>query len=344
MIKEEQLKKIATEILKAYGEGETNASLAADCLVKADLRGISTHGTYLLIPIFDRIQAGMISIPTKIDVIKEMGAVTIMDGGNGLGQLAARRAMEISVEKAKDFGNAITSVKNTNNISFLGYYTEIASKAGMIGIAASNAAPAIAPWGSREAFIGTNPFSISIPAKNRRTILLDMSSSLVARGKIRQASRNKKSIPLNRALDTEGNPTTNPEEALKGTLLPIAGPKGSGLAIIIDILAGMLSGSKYGTEVKTFHKLEGETGVGMFCVAINIEYFLNLEEFISQVDHYIDSVKNLKKVKDVSEIYLPGEIEFLKEEKAKNEGIELALSTVEKLNDILSQIGSKLRL
>ncbi|MDD3655927.1 MAG: Ldh family oxidoreductase [Atribacterota bacterium] len=344
MIKEEQLKKIATEILKAYGEGETNASLAADCLVKADLRGISTHGTYLLIPIFDRIQAGMISIPTKIDVIKEMGAVTIMDGGNGLGQLAARRAMEISVEKAKDFGNAITSVKNTNNISFLGYYTEIASKAGMIGIAASNAAPAIAPWGSREAFIGTNPFSISIPAKNRRTILLDMSSSLVARGKIRQASRNKKSIPLNWALDTEGNPTTNPEEALKGTLLPIAGPKGSGLAIIIDILAGMLSGSKYGTEVKTFHKLEGETGVGMFCVAINIEYFLNLEEFISQVDHYIDSVKNLKKVKDVSEIYLPGEIEFLKEEKAKNEGIELALSTVEKLNDILSQIGSKLRL
>ena len=344
MIKEEQLKKIASEILKAYGESETNASLAADCLVKADLRGISTHGTYLLIPIFDRIQAGMISIPTKIDIIKEKGAVTIMDGGNGLGQLAARRAMEISVEKAKDSGIATTSVKNANNISFLGYYTEIASRAGMIGIAACNAAPAIAPWGSREAFIGTNPFSISIPAKNRRTILLDMSSSLVARGKIRQAFRNKKSIPLNWALDAEGNPTTNPEEALKGTLLPIAGPKGSGLAIIIDILTGMLSGSKYGTEVKTFHKLEGETGVGMFCVAINIGYFLNLKEFLSQVDHYIDSVKNLKKVKDISEIYLPGEIEFLKEEKAKNEGIELALSTAEKLNDILSEIGSKLRL
>lgn len=344
MIKEEQLKKIAIEILKAYGESETNALLVADCLVKADLRGISTHGTYLLIPIFDRIQAGMINIPTKIEIIKEKGAVTIINGGNGLGQLAGRKAMEISIEKAKDYGIAITSIKNTNNVSFLGYYTEVASRDGMIGIAASNAAPSIAPWGSREAFIGTSPFSISIPAKNRKTILLDMSSSVVARGKIRQAYRDKKSIPLGWALDAEGNPTTNPEEALKGTLLPIAGPKGSGLAIIIDILAGMLSGSKYGPEVKTFHKLEGETGVGVFCTAINVQHFLDLDEFTTKVDNYIDSVKNLKKAKDVSEIYLPGEIEFLKEEKARNEGIELASTTVEKLNEILSKIGSNLRL
>lgn len=181
MIKEEQLKKIAMEIIKGYGESETAASLVADCLVKADLRGISTHGTYLLIPIFDRLQAGMINIPTKIEVIQEKSSVTVIDGGNGLGQLAARRAMETSIQKAKDFGIAITSVKNTNNIGFLGYYTELASQKRMIGIAASNAAPSIAPWGSREAFVGTSPFSVSIPAKNKRDIILDMSSSVVAR-------------------------------------------------------------------------------------------------------------------------------------------------------------------
>jgi LDH2 family malate/lactate/ureidoglycolate dehydrogenase len=344
MINEAKLRDVAIEILKAYGENETNASLVADCLVKADMRGISTHGTYLLIPIFDRIQAGMLNIPTKVNTIKENGAITILDGGNGLGQLAARRAMEKSVEQARKVGIAFTSVQNTNNISFLGYYTEIASQSGMIGIAGSNAAPALAPWGSREAFIGTSPFSVSIPAKEKKPIILDMSSSVVARGKIRQAQRNKKSIPLGWALDAEGNPTTNPEEALKGTLLPIAGPKGSGLAMVIDILAGMLSGAKYGPEVKTFHKLEGPCGVGVFCVAINIEYFLDLAEFTSKVDNYIDSIKNLKKVKGITEIYLPGEIELLKEEQARRAGIDLALPTLEKLNDILAKIGSSQRL
>jgi len=344
MISQEKLRNIAAEILKAYGENETNASLAADCLVKADMRGIFTHGTYLLVTMFDRIQAGMLEIPTQITLVKEDDAMTMIDGGNGLGQLAARRAMEISVEKAKKFGIAVTSVKNTNNISFLGYYTDLASQRGMIGIAASNAAPSMAPWGSSEAFIGTSPFSVSIPAKNEKPIILDMSSSVVARGKIRQASRNKKTIPLGWSIDSEGNPTTNPEEALKGTLLPIAGPKGSGLAIIIDIITGILSGSKYGPDVKTFHKLEGATGVGVFCMAVDISRFLDLEDFYSRVDNYISSIKNLKKVKDVSKIYLPGEIEFLKEEKASKEGIELDSITVEKLNDILKKSGINLRL
>ena len=344
MVTEKELRKIATEILKAYGENESNASLAADCLVKADLRGISTHGTYLLIPMFDRIQAGMLEIPTNITLVKENDATSIIDGGNGLGQLAARRAMEISIEKANNFGIATTLVKNTNNISFLGYYTDLASQKGMIGFVGSNAASSMAPWGSTEAFIGTNPFSVSIPAKNERPIILDMSSSVVARGKIRKASRNKEKIPLGWAIDQQGNPTSNPEEALKGSLLPIAGPKGSALAIVIDIITGMLSGSKYGSDVRTFHKLEGPTGVGVFCMAIDISHFVELDTFYSRIDHYIRSIKNLKKAKDTSEIYLPGEIEFLREEKAREEGIEFSSQTGKKLNDILVKLGSNLRL
>jgi LDH2 family malate/lactate/ureidoglycolate dehydrogenase len=344
MVNPEQLRNIAKEILKAYGENETNALLTADCLVKADMRGISTHGIYLLIPIFDRIKAGMLDIPTKITLVKEIDATTVLDGGNGLGQLAARKAMDISIEKAKKFGIAVTSVRNTNNISFLGYYTGLASQKGMIGLATSNAAASMAPWGSTEAFIGTSPFSISIPAKNQKPIILDMSSSVVARGKIRQASRNKKTIPLGWSIDSEGNPTNNPEEALKGTLLPIAGPKGSGMAIVIDILAGMLSGSKYGPEVKTFHKLEGATGVGVFCMAIDINRFIDLEDFYSKIDNYIQEIKNLKKAKNVSEIYLPGEIELQKEEKASKQGIELDPLTVENLNDILSKLSIDLNL
>lgn len=344
MIQPDKLRNVATEIVKMYGEHEANASLVADCLVKADMRGIFTHGTYLLVTMFERIQAGMLNIPTKITMVKESNAVSLIDGGNGLGQLAARRAMEISIEKAQKFGIAVTSVKNTNNISFLGYYAHLASQKGMIGIAASNAAPSMAPWGSSEAFIGTSPFSVSIPAKNKRPMILDMSSSIVARGKIRKASRNKEKIPLGWAIDSKGNPTSNPEEALKGTLLPIAGPKGSALAIVIDVICGLVTGSKYGPNVKTFHKLEGPTGVGAICMAMDISYFMDLSDFQSKIDDYINSIKNLKKVRGVSEIFLPGEIEFLKEEKSQKEGIELDFPTVEKLNDLLSKLNIDLRL
>jgi len=344
MISEKKLKKVISEILKGYGENEKSALLAADCLVKADMRGISTHGTYLLIPMFQRVKARMLDLPTKITLVKENNATSIIDGGNGLGQLAARKAMDISIKKAKKYGIALTLVRNTNNISFLGYYSNLAVQEGMIGFIGCNAASSMAPWGSSKAFIGTSPMSISIPAKKEKPIILDMSSSIVARGKIRKASRNKEEIPLGWAIDEDGNPTTDPNEALKGTLLPIAGPKGSALAIVIDIIAGMLSGSRFGPEVKTFHKLKGATGVGVFCMAIDISQFIELELFYSKIDEYIRSIKNLKKLKNTSEIYLPGEIEFIREQKSHEEGIDLDLKVMKNLNDILEELGNHLRL
>ena len=344
MISEKKLKKVISEILKGYGENEKSALLAADCLVKADMRGISTHGTYLLIPMFQRVKARMLDLPTKITLVKENNATSIIDGGNGLGQLAARKAMDISIKKAKKYGIALTLVRNTNNISFLGYYSNLAVQEGMIGFIGCNAASSMAPWGSSKAFIGTSPMSISIPAKKEKPIILDMSSSIVARGKIRKASRNKEEIPLGWAIDEDGNPTTDPNEALKGTLLPIAGPKGSALAIVIDIIAGMLSGSRFGPEVKTFHKLKGATGVGVFCMAIDISQFIELELFYSKIDEYIWSIKNLKKLKNTSEIYLPGEIEFIREQKSHEEGIDLDLKVMKNLNDILEELGNHLRL
>lgn len=344
MISEKKLKKIIVEILKGYGENEETALLVADCIVKAEMRGISTHGTYFLIPMFQRVKAGMLNLPTKITLIKENKATSIIDGGNGLGQLATRKAMCISIEKAKKYGVALTLIRNTNNIGFLGYYSNFAAKEGMIGFIGCNGAASMAPWGSYEAFLGANPISISVPAKNEKSIILDMSSSIVARGKIRRASRNKEKIPLGWAIDKEGDPTTDPNEALKGTLLPIAGAKGSALAIIIDIIAGMLSGSRFGLEVKTFHKVEGVTGIGVFCMAIDINKFYDLNSFYSMIDSYIRSIKNLKKIKNVSEVYLPGELEFISEQKSQEEGIKLDSPIIDSLNDILEKLGSNLKL
>ncbi len=343
-IKPDELKQAAIEILTGLGENEEKSRLVADSLVKADMRGITTHGTYLLVPLKERTEAEMMNIPTELSVVNDEGAITHLDGGNGIGLIAAREAMERSVEKAKKYGIGFSLLRNTNTVGFLGYYTNQIANEGMVGFAGTNAAPAMAPFGGAESFFGTNPMSYAIPTGQERPIVLDMSSTIVARGKIRQAARNNEDIPEEWAFDADGENTTNPEEALEGCLLPVCGPKGSGLAMIVDILAGLISGSKYAPYVKSFHDLEGETGVGFYCIAIDIEKFQDRDKFNSLMANYIETFRNIKKVKSVSEIYLPGEIEFMKEDESAKKGVEINENVIEKLNDILAYVGSTLSL
>lgn len=338
----EYLKEVAVEILKDLGEDEARARAAADVLVRADMRGISTHGTYLLTLMAKRVEEKVLDIPTTLTIVNNKQTTSVIDGGNGLGQIAAREAMENSIKKAREFGIGLTQVRNTNNVGFLGYYTNLAAQRGFVGIMGGNAAASMAPWGGTEQFFGTNPISISVPTEGYHPLVLDMSSSVVARGKIRRASRNQEKIPEGWAIDQNGEPTTDPDEALKGSLLPIGGPKGSALAMMVDILAGMLSGSSYGPDVKTFHKPLGPTGVGLFCIAINIEDLCETSEFYMKIKSYIESIKKMKKVKSTFEIFMPGEIEFNNEEKSLERGVEVDRKVVKVLNNILEDMGSEL--
>jgi LDH2 family malate/lactate/ureidoglycolate dehydrogenase len=253
--------------------------------------------------------------------------------------------MGISIGKAKEFGIGCCLVRNTNNIGMLSVYTLMAAQQNTVGIIMGNAAAAMSPWGGADAFFGTNPLSIAIPGETGAPpVVLDMSSTLVARGKIRRADRLKEAIPPGWAFDEAGTPTTDPAAALKGTLMPIGGPKGYGLALMIDVLAGMLSGSKYGPEIRTFHQLEGPTGVGVFTLAIEIERFMPLGQFTALFRVYLASIKASRKAKGISRIYLPGEIEYDKEQQGLNEGIEVSPATAGKLNALLEKFGSPLRL
>jgi LDH2 family malate/lactate/ureidoglycolate dehydrogenase len=253
--------------------------------------------------------------------------------------------MRMSIEKARRCGVGCCLVRNTNNIGFLAFYSMMAAEKGMVGIIMTNGAASVSPWGGAQAFFGTNPISIAVPGGPAETpVVLDMSSSLVARGKIRRAHRMKEGIPLGWALDETGNPTTDPAAALKGTLAPIGGPKGSGLAMMVDVLAGMLSGSKYGPNVKTFHQPEGPTGVGVCCIAIDIEKFMPVENFNSLLRSYTESIKGSMKATGVSRIYLPGEIEAEKEKVSLKGGIEINPGTAKDLNDLLERVKSPLRL
>lgn len=339
-----KLKEISIEILKGLNLPENEAGLVAECLVRAEMRGVDTHGVRFLKLLSDRLANQMICIPTPLKVIREEGATVLLDGGNGLGQVAAHRAMKMSIQKAREFGIGMTLVRNTNHIGILAFYTQMAAEEGMIGILMCNAAPSMAPWGGVDPLFGTNPLSIAVPGDSEGSIILDMSSSVVARGKIRKAQRMKESIPLGWALDETGTPTTDPGAALKGTLLPIGGPKGYGLALMVDILAGVLSGSQYGPNIKTFHEPLGPTGIGVFTMAIHIERFMPLAEFKTLINSYSELIRSSRKAKGISRIYLPGEIEREKEEKSLLEGIDLHDSVINELNKLLEEVKSPIRL
>jgi LDH2 family malate/lactate/ureidoglycolate dehydrogenase len=324
-------------LLQTLGAGDKEARLVAKALVQADMRGIHTHGCAYVPLIAERCAHGLFNIPTKTKLITDEGAIAHIDGNNGLGQVAAVEAMQISIHKARNHGVALALIRNTNNIGFLSYYTLMAAAEGMIGVCATNAAASVAPWGGAEPIFGSNPLSIAAPVANGAPIVLDMSASIVARGKIRHAQRLNENIPLGWALDEAGSPTTDPAEALKGTLLPIAGHKGSGLALFIDLICGLLSGSKYGRDLLTFHEPIGPTGVGAMFMAVDIGRFMPLTRFETLVNEYAAAIRNSQKAVGVERIFLPGEIEADKANASKSMGIEVDSQIIEKINVLLEQ-------
>ncbi len=263
----------------------------------------------------------------------------------GSGRLRHAGASALSAAKAKQAGLGMVVVRNTNNLGALGYYTaQAASRDGVVAILMTNGNPSVAPFGSADPFFGTNPVSIAIPSAGGRPLVLDMSSSVVARGKIRVAATSGENIPLGWACDENGEPTTDPKRALKGSLLPLGGPKGSGLAMMIDILSGVLSGSSYGRGLKSFHELDGPTGVGTCVIAIDIGRFVDPGVFAETIGAYVQDIKGLRRRSGIEEILVPGEVESLKEEENRRLGIEVPEPVAKSMNEILAKLGARARI
>ena len=330
----------ATKILQACGENKENAQLTARSMCRADARGIVTHGTYLLTPVWERCKAKQLTLPTKAVLAMDNGATAVIDGGDGLGAVAGDLAIRIAVEKARSFGVSAVLIKNTNNIGWLASYTEEAAKNGMIAIMSCNAAAAMAPWGSAEAFLGTNPIAIAAYTGSDPVFSADMALSIVARGKIRKAARDGIKIPDNWATDEHGNFTTDPNAALKGALLPMGEAKGSAIAIAVDIISGILSGASYAPDLKSFHTPEGKTGVGASLFVLDIERFQPPKTFAEKISEYLKKIKSLKKAQGFNEINIPGERKYHTEHKSIKEGISLDDNAVAAINEILKSISA----
>jgi LDH2 family malate/lactate/ureidoglycolate dehydrogenase len=340
MIPAEKLRMLSERLLERIGTPRYDAETIADVLVTANLRGIDSHGVGLL-PIYARrVFSGLIEPKAQPQVVRQTSSTAIVDGRNGFGQVAALKGMKIAIEKASSCNVSIVTIRNTNHFGIAGYYGMLAVKQDMIGLVMCNTHALMPPEGGAKPIIGTNPLCVAIPAGKYYPIVLDIATSAVARGKIRLALRKCENIPEGWALDKLGKPTTDPAAALDGLLLPMAGHKGYGLSLAIDILSGILSGAASGPEVKSPFDFSGLCNMGNFLMAINIDAFIPIETFKARIDKLIEAIKNSPRASGVRDIFLPGEIEFREEERRSKQGIPLDDET---WGDLVS-IGDKLKL
>jgi len=329
------LKRLCEEILVKASVERAAAKTVADVMLYADMRGVESHGIQWL-PIYTkRLTAGGVAARAQATVEADNKATCIVNANNGFGQVAAAKAIEMAIDKAREYGVGAVGVAHSNHMGALGYYALKAAEAGFISIICGNTTPLMAPWGGKGLRLGSNPLCIGIPAGVQYPIIIDMATSASARGKLFIAEKKGKKIPLGWALDSDGQPTDDPQKALKGFLLPMAGPKGYGLALAIDIFGGILTGSLFGKHISSlFGNTDIPQNVGHFVVAINVEHFIDRLRYNSQIELLIEGLREVEPLPSVDKIYLPGEIEYLKYLESKEMGVTVAkksLSEVEAL-------------
>lgn len=335
-----QLEEFSRKVFVALGIPEEDAKVSAHILAQADLRGIDSHGVARLAIYAKRLKLGLINKHPNIKIVHEKAGGAIIDGDNGLGQVVTHKAMTLCLNKAKENSVAAVGVRNSNHFGIGAYYAMMALEEDMIGIVATNTSPLMAPFGGKEPLLGTNPIAMAVPAGEEYPVVLDMATSLVPRGKIEIYARKGEKLPLGWAIDADGRPTQDPAEALKGTLLPMGGPKGYGLSMMVDLFAGVLSGAAVGGNIGSlFGNMDRPQNVGHFMMAIDVGSFRPIDEFKAAMDEYICTVKQSTPAEGVKEIFLPGEIEFIKTKERIEQGVPLNPVVVENLLTLARELG-----
>ena len=275
-VEPEEAEAFGRRLLAAHGLPEADAATVAQCLVRADLRGVDTHGLQFLPHYLSRVRAGLINPRPSLTPKRVTPVAATLDGDNGFGFVVGTRAIAEAIDIAREFGIGIVSAHRSTHFGMAACYVLPALDAGFIAMVFSNASRAMPPWGGREALLGTNPFAAGAPAGKQPPFLLDMSPAVAARGKIRRAARRGETIPPGYALDAQGRPTTDPNAALEGgVVLPIGGPKGSGISMLMDIMGGVISGAGCAGDVRSqFLDFDQTQNVGHFFLAMKPDLFV----------------------------------------------------------------------
>ena len=308
-MKNKELKKEIIEIFKKFGLSENHASISTDALINAELVGAYGHGLSRLKMYCDRIKKRLINPRPKIKIKRISQSISLVDANDSIGFVAADIAIKQAIKNAKKTGIGMVAVKNSGHYGLSGYYAEQAIKKNLITMIYTNAPPAVAPHGSLKSLFGTNPICFGTPTGSKVPFILDTSISMINRGKIRFADKNNQKIPLGVALDKFGKPTTNAKKALQGVQLPIANFKGSGLAWMVDILSGVLTGGNHAGRVKDpFDDFTGPQNIGHLFITFKTNLFVN--NYNKRIKDNINKIKRLPKIKGVKEIVYPGQNKY----------------------------------
>ena len=321
-MKTSALKKEIINIFKKFGLNKEHALISANALINAELVGAYGHGLSRLKMYCDRISKKIINPKPKIKIKKISSSISHIDANNSIGFVAADLGIKTAIKHAQKTGIGMVAVKNSGHYGLSGYYAEQAVKKNLITMIYTNAPPAVAPHGALKSLFGTNPICFGTPTGSKVPFILDTSISVINRGKIRVAARNNQKIPEGVALDKFGKPTIDAKKALTGVQLPIAGFRGSGLAWMVDILSGVLTGGNHGGKVKDpFDDFSGPQNIGHLFIVLKPNLFVG--NYNQRIKENIKRIKKLPKVKGVKEILYPGQSKFNRYKKNLNKKIKI---------------------
>ena len=336
------LRRFASDVLRSQYVPSADADLVADSLVAADLWGHQSHGVLRLPWYLERLRTGAMNAVTAPSTVVDAGALAILDGHDGIGQVLTDHAQQEAVRRAREFGVGAVGVRNSNHFGTAMYFTRRAAGEGCVAILTTNASPAMAPWGGREKRLGTNPWSIAAPFGDK-VVAVDIANTAVARGKIYLARQKGEPIPDSWALTPEGAHTTDASRAVHGVILPMAGHKGYAITFMMDVLSGALTGSAVGTGVNGPYEPSKPSGAGHMFIAIDVASAGDPDGYLSRVAELVDEVKTTPLAQGYDEIFYPGELEDRSEARVRAEGgIQLPSQTLEDLHRIGTEQGVEL--
>ncbi len=332
------LRDAVAAIFAANGLSQPNAARVAECLVEADLRNVSSHGVNR-VPIYTRrLREKLVAPNPEMRIDTPTPVVARLDGANAMGFIVATRAMDEAIERARTYGVGIVFALHSNHFGMAACYLRQALAEGMAAMVLTNASPAMPIWGGRSAFLGTSPFAMAAPGKT--PLLLDMATSVAARGKIRRAAQRGEPIPEGWALDSEGRATTDAEAGYRGIVLPLGGPKGSGLSLMMEAFAGVMSGAAFGGEVRNqYEKFDAPQNVGHFFMALKPDLFEPGDAYAGRMDALVGRAKDSPRAAGYDEILMPGEPEERMAEKRRRDGLLIPEADIAMLREEAATAG-----
>jgi LDH2 family malate/lactate/ureidoglycolate dehydrogenase len=334
----EVLVRFAYDLLIAVKVPKHKAELVAKSLVAANLRGVDSHGLQLLPFYIEIISMGNIDIQTDGRIVSENGASLVYDAQNGIGQWISQICCDHAIRLGKAHGVSMVVARESNHFGAAAYWAQRMSAAGMIGIVMCNASPLVAPWQGKDQRFGTNPICMSVPGAD--SWLLDMATTTVALGKILNAQfHGRTTIPEGWAMDSEGVATTDTQSALAGLLMPLGGYKGSGLAMMAEILCAVLSGGAMSTELGGIRVKGQPMRTSQMFLAIDVARFMPLEEFERRMRSLVEMVKSARVAKGFDEVLVAGEPEWRVEEQRRREGIPVSEGAWQNLVQAAEKLG-----